>query len=138
MEMDKQLDPKIMENRAHHQEVREFCDPDERGQRREVIKHYTEGGIDTFIREYPKHAPDKFCDLLMGYANSLKDRKIANEKTPEITASGNGAGEFNRKDFFFFLTEGTSPNLRNTMLTGWSKLASQYYIDEFSLSLIHI
>ena len=132
MEMDKQVDPKVMENRAHKQEVREFCDPDERGQRREVIKHYTEGGIDTFIREYPKHAPDKFCDLLMGYADSLKERKIANERTPEITASGNGAGEFNRKDFFFFLTEGTSPNLRNTMLTGWSKLASQHYIDEFS------
>ena len=129
MDIDKQLDPNVMKNRANKQEIREFCDPNERGQRREVIKHFTEGGIETFIREYPNHAPDNFCDMLMGYANNLKERKDANEKTPEMAAQGGGAGEFNRKDFFFFLTEGTSPNLRNTMLTGWSNLSSQYYIE---------
>ena len=68
MDIDKQLDPNVMKNRANKQEIREFCDPNERGQRREVIKHLTEGGIETFIREYPNHAPDYFCVLLMCFA----------------------------------------------------------------------
>ena len=99
---------------------------------RKVIKHYTADGVDTFIREYPNHAPDKFCHMLMDYANSLLDAHKAGKRTPESTGSNLAEGQFERKDFYFFLTEGTSPDVRNTILAGWSKLCSDHYINEYT------
>ena len=90
-----------------------------------VIRH--EAKCDTFIREYPGHAPDVFCDALVQYCNDLRDGHM---KT-EMALMNGGASEDHRKDFYFFLTEGTLPNLRNTLLREWVKLGSSQYINEF-------
>ena len=90
-----------------------------------VVKH--EANCETFIREYPGHAPDVFCDALVQYCNDLRDGKM---KT-EIGMENGGPSEDNRKDYYFFLTEGTLPSLRNTLLSEWTKLGSSQYINEF-------
>ncbi len=93
--------------------------------RKGIIKHRRD--CDTFIREYPGHAPDIFCDSLIKYCNELREGKLRNE----MSMKNEGVSEDQRKDFYFFLTEGTLPNLRNTLLQEWSKLASEQYIEEF-------
>ena len=90
-----------------------------------VIKH--EAKCDTFIREYPGHAPDVFCDALIQYCNDLREGKMRTE----MGLHNGGPSEDNRKDFYFFMTEGTLPNLRNTLLREWVKLGSSQYIEEF-------
>jgi len=92
---------------------------------REVIKHRTE--CDTFIREYPDHAPHDFCDMMVAMCKEFKERK----RTNEMGSHNGGSNETQRKDFYYFLTEGTSPNIRNTLLKGWSALASTQYIEDF-------
>ena len=90
-----------------------------------IIKHRRE--CDTFIREYPGHAPDVFCDALIQYCNDLREGKMRTE----MGLHNGGPSEDNRKDFYFFMTEGTLPNLRNTLLREWVKLGSSQYIEEF-------
>ena len=136
MEMDKQINPEIMKRREQKQALRDFAPGEGQSSNtypeRKIIKHYTDDGVDTFIREYPQHAPDKFCDMLMDYSNSLLKASKENKPTPESTGEGFPVGQFERKDFYYFLTEGTSPNVRNTLFAGWSKLSSEHYIDEFT------
>ena len=93
--------------------------------KREIIRHRTES--DTFVREFPNHAPIDFCDMMINMTNEMRERKRRNE----MGGMNGGVNESGRKDFYYFLTEGTSPNIRNTLLTGWSKLASTQYIEEF-------
>ena len=134
MEIEKQIPADMMKRREQKQALRDFSTADRSHQRYpedKVIKHII-NGQDTFIREYPAHAPEKFCDMLMDYANSLLEKKNNNAPSPEHTGTNEAVGQFERKDFYFFLTEGTSPNVRNTLLSGWSKLCSDHYVNEFT------
>ncbi len=95
-------------------------------QGKKVIKHTVE--CDTMIREYPNHVPPEFCDMLIKYTEDLYNGHINNEPTGTNTE----ASKFERSDYFYWLTEGTSPSVRNTLLSGWGKLAQRQYLEEFS------
>ncbi len=115
--MDRDYDTMVTEQRR----LREPMRPE-----RKVIKHSKDH--ETFIREYPNHVPPEFCDMLMAYADQLYQGEINNE----VTGSNLESQKYNRNDWFFWMTEGTSPSVRNTLLSGWSKLATRQYLEEFS------
>ena len=104
MEMDKQINPEIMKRREQKQALRDFAPGEGQSSNtypeRKIIKHYTDDGVDTFIREYPQHAPDKFCDMLMDYSNSLLKASKENKPTPESTGEGFPVGQFERMDLY--------------------------------------
>lgn len=80
--------------------------------------------MENFIREYKNHAPSSFCDALIAYAEELRSGVSKNEASIKQDT-------IDRKDFQFWLTEGSRPDLRHTLHTQWSKLAGTKYLDEF-------
>lgn len=93
---------------------------------RKITRHTTE--TDTFIREYHNHIPPQLCKLLCSYADDIESGASRNEKSGEFTYKNK---LFGRKDFFFWLTDGTSPEMRNDLLYGWSKVCSNAYLEDF-------
>lgn len=92
---------------------------------RRVVKHNCEG--ESFIREYVGHIPPDFCDVIIRYCNDIESGRCRQEQG----ASNIEAQQFERKDWFFWMTEGTSPGVRNTLLNAWSKVCSKQYLEEF-------
>ena len=80
--------------------------------------------MENFIREYKNHAPRSFCDALIAYAEELRSGVSKNEASIKQDT-------IDRKDFQFWLTEGSRPDLRHTLHSQWSKLAGTKYLDEF-------